>query len=436
MTVDDTTLGEVVLGLDGFVLTGVELVDGEVWLRVATTATRVGCADCGVVATPHARRTSQVRDLPLSGRPARLVWCKRVWRCQEPACGRRTWTERRDDVVAARCSLTERARAAICRQVAAGRSVAEVAREFAVGWQTAMNAVTDHGALLVDDPARTAGVTALGVDETSFLRAGPTRHTSYVTGLVDLGSGRLLDVVDGRAGSAVTDWLAERDGGWLAAVRRVALDPYRGYYNALVGGLDAPEVVVDCFHVVRLGNVMVDDVRRRVQQETLGHRGRRDDPLYGIRRLLLTADERLTDHARERIQAGLAAGDPDDEVWYAGVVKEQLRAVYRAGNQTAAKAALDDFYDVAETADIPEATRLAGTIRRWQSEVLAYYRNDGLSNARTEATNGLIKKIKRIGHGFRNLANYRLRLLLACGGITWQDQPAARIRGRSPRFAA
>jgi hypothetical protein len=44
--------------------------------------------------------------------------------------------------------------------------------------------------------------------------------------------------------------------------------------------------------------------------------------------------------------------------------------------------------------------------------------------------------VKRIGHGFRNLENYRLRLLLHCGGITWQDQPAARIRGRTPRFAA
>jgi transposase len=90
------------------------------------------------------------------------------------------------------------------------------------------------------------------VDETSFLRAGPTRRTRFVTGLVDLRSGRLLDLVDGRAASAVSGWLAGRDQAWLSAVERVALDPYRGYYNALVGGLDAPEVVVDAFHVVRV----------------------------------------------------------------------------------------------------------------------------------------------------------------------------------------
>jgi hypothetical protein len=65
--------------------------------------------------------------------------------------------------------------------------------------------------------------------------------------------------------------------------------------------------------------------------------------------------------------------------------------------------------------------------------VLAYYRTDGLSNARCEATNGLVKKIKRIGHGFRNLDNYRLRLLLHCGSVNWHDQPAARLRRRRYR---
>ncbi|MDP9405155.1 MAG: transposase [Actinomycetota bacterium] len=99
-----------------------------------------------------------------------------------------------------------------------------------------------------------------------------------------------------------------------------------------------------------------------------GIRGRKGDPLYGIRRLLLTGEERLTDHGRKRLAAGLAAGDPDEEVSYAHVVKEQLRAVYRTGNIDAAREALADFYDVAKAADIPEATRLANTIRRWKDE--------------------------------------------------------------------
>lgn len=243
-------------------------------------------------------------------------------------------------------------------------------------------------------------------------------------------------MVDGRAGSAVSSWLAEREHAWLAGVQRVALDPYRGYYNALVGGLDAPEVVVDAFHIVRLGNRMLDEVRRRVQQDTLGHRGRKHDPLYRIRRLLLTGQERLTDRGWRRVRAGLDAADPHEDVWYAWTVKEALRRVYRAEDEADARDALAEFYDVAAAAGMPETTRLGGTIRRWHDQVLAYYRCDGLSNARSEATNALVKKVKRVDQGFRNLDNYRLRLLLHCGGVAWQVQPAARTRRRAPRSVA
>ena len=424
------------LGLDGFDMLEWRLVDGEIELLIESKAERAWCRRCGVRALSKGRTTVVVRDIDAFGRRVRLRWRKRRWRCAESPCGVNTWTET-SEAIAPRAVLTERARVEACRRVGSeGHSVAAVGRDLGVGWHTVMDAVVKVGTLLVDDPARTAGVRALGVDETSFLRAAPGRRSRFVTGLVDLGRSRLLDVVDGRAGSAVTCWLAGRDDDWLAAVERVALDPYRGYYNALVSGLDAPEVVVDAFHIVRLGNVMVDDVRRRVQQQTLGHRGHKHDPLYGIRRLLLTGEERLTQRGRDRIAAGLAAGDRDDEVWYAWTVKEQLRAVYRADDEDAARAALADFYDVAAAADIPEADRLARTIRRWEDAVLAYYSSDGLSNARTEAVNGLMKKIKRVGHGFRNLRNYRLRLLLHCGGVNWQHQPAAKLRGRAPQIAA
>ncbi len=113
-----------------------------------------------------------------------------------------------------------------------------------------------------------------------------------------------------------------------------------------------------------------------------------------------------------------------------------MRAVYRAGDEDAAREALTGFYDLAAAANIPECDRLRRTVKRWEDAVLAYYRSDGLSNARTEAVNGLVKKVQRVGHGFRNMRNYRLRLLLHCGGVAWQDQPAARLRGRRPHLVA
>jgi Transposase len=104
--------------------------------------------------------------------------------------------------------------------------------------------------------------------------------TRYVTGLVDLERGRLLDLVAGRSRAAVDRWLGAQRRDWLAGIATVALDPWRGYASALTASLGHATMVVDHFHAIRLANTVVDQVRRRVQQTTLGHRGRKHDPLH------------------------------------------------------------------------------------------------------------------------------------------------------------
>ena len=170
--------------------------------------------------------------------------------------------------------------------------MAAVAAEFGVGWDTVMTAVRDYGRPLVEDPARLDGVHTLGVDETAFLAATPTAGTTFATGIVALGGRpRLLDVVEGRSGTALHDWVSARDQAWRDRISVAALDPFRGYATALRTSLPQATRVLDAFHVVRLGLDAVDQVRRRVQQETLGHRGHAGDPLFRIRRLLRRGHE-------------------------------------------------------------------------------------------------------------------------------------------------
>jgi transposase len=427
--------GSILLGLDGFEVTAAEVTDDEWQLAVQTTASPVGCAACGTQARLHARRTVRVRDLPMGGRPVVLAWRKRIWRCVEPACEVRTWTEQRV-AIRPRAVLTQRARAEACRRVGKdAHAVAAVARDLGVGWATIMRAVADHGTPLVEDPTRLEGVAALGLDETSFLQATRRAPTRYVTGLVDLEGGLLLDVVADRTRAAVHSWLDARPRDWLAQIGTVALDPWRGYASALVVPLGHARVVVDHFHAIRLANAVVDQVRRRTQQATLGHRGRKPDPLYRIRKLLLAAAEQLTSRGRVRLRAGLAVGDPTGEVAVAWQGKELLRAVYAASDLAHARAALGRFYRWSDGVGVAELSRLARTVRAWEAEILAFHATDGCSNGPTEAVNLLIKKVKRVGHGFRNFDNYRLRLLLHCG-VRWQTHRTARLRGRSPRLVA
>jgi transposase len=423
-----------VLGMDGFVLLAAVEVDGELHQLVETEANVVGCFGCGTRALSKGRRKTKVRDLSCGGRPVVVVWAKRLWRCGDADCDVKTWSET-SPLIAARASLTERARVEACRQVGRdNHAVAEVARSLGVGWATVMNAVRDHGEPLVDDPRRIGAVGGLGLDETAWLRANATRHTAFLTGFVDIIGGRLLDIVAGRSARVVEDWLAARSEDWLAGVHTVAIDPHRGYANGVAEKLAHATLVVDPFHAVRLANLAIDDVRRRVQQEECGHRGRTGDPLYGIRRLLLRGNERLSERARARLEVGLAAGDPRDEVLDAWLAKEALRHMYAADTMTEAARRFDAFIKEAKSSAVPELHRLAKTMSRWRTEILAHHRS-GASNGPTEAVNLLIKKVLRVAHGFRNFDNYRLRLLLHCG-VRWQTPAATRIRGRAPRLVA
>jgi transposase len=423
------------LGLDGFFLLAVSEYDGELEQAVETTNRQAFCRRCGVQARLHDRRPTWVRDLPSGGRPVTLVWVKRVWRCMEPRCPAVTWSET-SDAIRPRASLTERARAEACRRVGQdGHSVAQVAAEFGVAWRTVMDAVRAFGQPLVDDPDRLAGVSTLGVDETAFLGANWRHHTQFVTGMVDVTAARLLDVVPGRSGTVLSQWIAAQPESWRQDVTVAALDPFRGYATALRTSLPHATRVLDAFHVTRLGFAAVDDVRRRVQQESIGHRGRKHDPLYSIRRVLRRGHEHLTDVAWDRLLTGLDVGDVDGQVAAAWIAAQDLRLIYRAKTRDDAERRLYRWLVHCADSKVPELHRLASTIDGWRPELLAYFDTGGISNGPTEAMNLLIKKIKRTGHGFRNFDNYRLRLLLHCG-VEWHTRQATRIRGRLPRLAA
>jgi transposase len=418
--------------MPGFVVGARLEVDGEWWLHVETTDDVVGCDACGTRAVGHGRRHVKVRDLPVAGRPVVLVWAKRLWRCPDPGREVVTWSEDVDGI-APRTALTERAREDVCRRVGRdAQSVARVARDFGVSWHTAMAAVRDHGRPRVDHLSRLDAPSALGLDETTFLAANAKHPTLLVTGFVDLDRHRLVDMVENRSAQAVFAWLRSKPEQWRDGIVTVAIDPYRGYARAVAEALGG-----------RAGrrplprrSARQHRARRGAPTRAAGdpRPGRKDDPLYRIRRLLLVAHERLTERGMLRVRAGLDAGDPEGEVGAAYLAKELLREVYGTTSLREARRRLRRFRRHCAQADVAELARLSRTVRSWEQEILGWHRT-GLSNGPTEATNLLIKKVKRVGHGFRNFGNYRLRVLLHCG-VQWQTRPVAAIRGRQPSLVA
>jgi transposase len=419
-----TRMCALLVGLPAITVVGVEdQPDRPLRVHIETVVELEGCARCGTRAQVKDRRPVALVDLPAFGRPSVLVWHKRRWRCPERDCETATWTETDPRIAAVRAKVTDRAGRWVTGQVGRdGRAVSEVARQLGCDWHSVMDAVVAYGTALIDDPERVGGVTALGLDETLFVRKGRWRTRQWCTSIVDVSRpSQLLDVVEGRTAKTASQWIEARPQSWRDAVRWATLDLCGPYRKAFTDSLPGATQVADPFHVIKVANTRLDDTRRRVQNETLGHRGRKDDPLYQSRRLLTKGHERLDDKGNEKLLGLLDAGDPRGEVRLAWHAKETLRGLYDIDDPTEADHYLTELVDdLLDRNHPPEVRSLGPTLHRWHTQIVAWHRAK-VTNGPTEAANNLIKRIKRIGFGFRKFTHYRLRVLLYAGKPNWDQ---------------
>ena len=184
------------------------------------------------------------------------------------------------------------------------------------------------------------------------------------------------------------NWLAERGEDFRAWVRIATLDPFQGYKNAIDDQLQDATSVLDAFHIVKLAGDALDEVRRRVQQDTTGHRGRKGDPLYQIRLLLRASRDRLTKRQQERLRAAFTAHEAHISVEVAYLLTQQVREVFHQATPVQGQRLATHLIESLPTCPIPEIARLGRTPRKWKDAFLAYLDTGGASNGPTEAING------------------------------------------------
>ena len=274
----------VLFNLPGYRVTDVVRDDsdeggGHRTVRVVSTATEGACPSCGVVTRRvHQRTTQRLRDVPFDG-VVTVHWVKRRWRCREVECPRTSFTEHTAQVPP-RARMTTRLKHALVEAVAGeARPVQRVAAQFGVSWPTVMRQLTAAIIVLAAQrQARPRLVRRLGIDEHRFrsvrwFRApddpagGPGRWRRvepWMTCLVDLSSGNVIDLVDGRDSAAVRTWLEAQPRWWRRRVEVVAIDPSAAFRSAVRRLLPKARVSVDHFHLVKLANDTVTAVRRRV----------------------------------------------------------------------------------------------------------------------------------------------------------------------------
>jgi len=381
------------------------------------------CRRCGCEGAPRDTVTRLLAHEPLGWRPTTLEVRIRRYRCT--GCGH-VWRQETSRAAEPRAKLSRRGlRWALEGIVCQHLTVARVAEGLAVSWNTANDAVLAEGKrVLIQDPDRFDGVAVLGVDEHVW------RHTrrgdKYVTVIIDLtgirdgtGPARLLDMVEGRSKQAFKHWLSERPQAWRDTVEVVAMDGFTGFKTATTEELPDAVAVMDPFHVVRLAGDALDQCRRRVQQDTCGHRGRTGDPLYCARRTLHTGADLLTDKQTQRLQ-DLFEADEHVEVEATWGIYQRMITAYREPDRTRGRelmTALIDSVSQGVPAALREVITLGRTLKKRAVDVLAYFDRPGTSNGPTEAINGRLEHLRGSALGFRNLTNYIARSLLETGGF-------------------
>ena len=207
------------------------LASGHRRIQVESTV-ESGCPECGVIGTRrHSRRWQRVRDIPVAG-AVEVLWAKQRYFCDEELCGRRTFSEATVQVPA-RSRSTRRLHAALVAAViSSGRAATETAAAHGVSWWLVQKAFTVAATKLpAVDLLRPR---MLGIDEHPFRSVCFFKDTvtnkcqriePWMRTIVDLDTGQILGVVDGRDHAGVGAWLSKRPLEWRLGVQVVAIDP-------------------------------------------------------------------------------------------------------------------------------------------------------------------------------------------------------------------
>ncbi len=278
-------------------------------------------------------------------------------------------------------------------------TMTDVARHLGIDWHTVKEIQKTHLRRRFSQPSL-KGLKRIAVDEISI---GHGHH--YLTVVLDLDTGAVVFVGEGKGADALEPFW-KRLKSSRARIQAVAMDMSQAYITAVTTHLPDSTIVFDHFHVIKLFNEKLTDLRRDLYREAtdLLHK----NILKGTRWLLLKNPENLDDdrNERARLEEALSLNKPLATAYY---MKEDLRLLWSLPDKAAAEAHLDDWIARAVSSGIRMLKDFANTLRAHRRGILAYY-DHRISTGPLEGTNNRIKTLQRQAYGFRDRAFFILRI--------------------------
>jgi transposase len=379
----------------GYEYVRTEYQGGEVTFSIAQEPKTLRCEACGSRdVRPKGRVERRFRSLPIGSRATAVVFPIPRVACR--SCGvirqvavdfadpRRTYTK-----------AFERYALELSRRM----TILDVARHLRVSWDIIKDIQKRDLSRRYAKP-KLKGLRRIAIDEIAVFKG----HR-YLTVVLDLESGAVVFVGDGKGADALKPfWTRLRR--CKAKVEAVAMDMSPAYHDAVTTYLPKAKIVFDHFHVIKLFNDKLSDLRR-----SLYHRATDEQKkvLKGSRWLLLKAPENLDPEQDEeaRLEEALKLNKPLATAYY---LKEDLRQFWDQPGKTFAGAFLTDWTRRAEASGIRMLQEMAKTLESHREGLLAYY-DYRISTGPLEGTNNKIKTMKRQAYGFRDLEFFKLKIL-------------------------
>jgi transposase len=383
-------------GIRGYQYTRTDYQDGQVIFTIHQEPETCRCSACGsreVVSRGEVER--RFRSLPIGSRPTVVILPIRRVECRQCGLVRQVKIPFADS----RRSYTK-AFERYALELSKRMTIRDVAAHLGVSWDVIKDIQKRDLSRRFAKP-KLKHLRAIAIDEIAV-----GKGHRYLTVVMDLESGAVVFVGDGKGADALKPfWKRLRPSG--AKIEAVAMDMSAAYRKAVTAHLPKAKIVFDHFHVIKLFNDKLSDLRRALYHEATD--GMHKDVLKGTRWLLLKNSENLDakKDEKQRLEEALALNKPLATAYY---MKEDLRRFWEQPGKQFATLFLDGWIRRAEASGIKMLQQMAKTLAAHRSGLLAYF-DVMITSGPMEGTNNKIKTMKRQAYGFRDMEFLKLKIL-------------------------
>lgn len=382
-------------GVRGYKHVGTEYEGGKVIFTVEQEQVDLRCRACGSWrVVRRGTNLRRFRGLPIGSKPVQIVWDVPRLGCLDCGAVRQVRVGFADE----RRSYTKAFERHVL-DLSRHMTIRDVARHLQVGWDV----VKDIQKRYLGRKFRRIKLKHLrqiAIDEIAI-----GRGHRYLTVVLDLVSGAVVFVGDGKGADALKPFW-KRLKSSHAKVKAVAMDMSPAYISAVQTHLRKAVLVFDHFHIIKLLNEKLSDLRRDLYREATEQLHK--DVLKGTRWLLLKNPENLDDARDEpkRLQEALKLNEPLATAYY---MKDDLRRVWKQPDKQAARRILTAWIRRAETSGIRMLIKFAHTLAAHRNQILAYY-DYPISTGPLEGTNTKIRVLQHQAYGFRDTEFFKLKI--------------------------